>query len=870
MKKRKLPILITVFSLFTVSSAFGQHSKTVVENYLKTTSVLGKNVTNKDFVIASEDESQSLNATVVKIQQTFNAIPIFGNSATLLVRDNTVLNFAGDFTASVSKTTGISQAQTPENILLKVIDNLKIANKQFYKISLAKGDIKTPTLVYYDNGSDLVLSYEMEFYQENSDNLWHIVADAGTGTIYSQDNLTLSCRFGEGTFDRAPVPHDAPLSPKVAFPQTETKKSAPSLLVNNASYRVFPLPVEAPTFGERSLLNNPWDITASSLGWQNDNTTEYTITRGNNAYAYTDENSTNTIGGPSADGGASHIFDFAFDPSNGLDSYKNAAITNLFYVNNKVHDVLYKFGFTETSKNFQAYNFGRGGSQNDYVLAEARDGAGVSDLSLGYYNNANFATPSDGARPRMQMYIWLGAQPYFSFNGPSTVAGTTIPSIGLGYFGPPLWKKAVTEDVAISPILDACTELPAGSLTGKIGIAQRGTCNFILKVKNMENAGAIAAIIFNSPDASSSPGEAVTNMSGDGVTVINIPSVFIPQSRGEAITAMINDGQNVNVTLNLPVRDGSVDNGIISHEYGHGLSNRLTGTSVTCLSSSADKEQMGEGWSDFLALMLTMKADDNADVPRGIGTYATSEPTTGVGIRPAKYSPDMAINNFTYGSTNGMEYTNASGAVVPDVHSIGFVWATILWDLHWKYVEKYGFNNNLTSDPASGSARVFQAVVDGLKLQGCYPTFIMGRDAIIAADQASTGGENKCLIWKTFAKRGVGVNASAGSKTNINDQVEDFTVPAECSLATNEVTAAKGFSIYPNPAKNEFYIDFKNNIIGKVNVEIYDAGGKLVLSQQISPSAKEAVNTQTLQNGLYVVKVSGIGVTYSSKMIISK
>lgn len=85
-----------------------------------------------------------------------------------------------------------------------------------------------------------------------------------------------------------------------------------------------------------------------------------------------------------------------------MESYKNASITNLFYVNNRVHDVLYKFGFTETSKNFQAYNFGKGGSQNDYVLAEARDGAGVADLSLGYYNNANFSTPSDGQKPRMQ------------------------------------------------------------------------------------------------------------------------------------------------------------------------------------------------------------------------------------------------------------------------------------------------------------------------------------------------------------------------------------------------------------------------------------------------------------------------------------
>ncbi|OJX31605.1 MAG: hypothetical protein BGO86_06820 [Chryseobacterium sp. 36-9] len=866
MKKRKLPLIVAVVSLLTVNSVFGQNYKSVIENYLKTS--VGKNAVNKDFLISSEDPSKSLNATVVKIQQTYNGIPVFGNSSTLLIRDNSVLNFTGDFTSSIARSSNISQVQDAATILTKVVENLKLPNAQVYNASLGTGEIKTPALVYYDNGSDLVLSYEIEFYEQKSSNLWHIIADAKTGKIYDQNNLTNSCNFAEEAYGREHNHNGEVLNHTVAYPQNNSNKGI-SLLANNASYRVFPFPVEAPTFGDRSLLTNPWDLSASSLGWQNDNTTEYNITRGNNVHTYLDEGSTNAIGA-SADGGTSHIFDFPFDPANGLESYKNASITNLFYVNNRVHDVLYKFGFTETSKNFQAYNFGKGGSQNDYVLAEARDGAGVADLSLGYYNNANFSTPSDGSKPRMQMYIWLGAQPYFSFNGPSSVAGTSIPSIGLGYFGTPLWKQSVTGDVAISPILDACTALPAGSLTGKIGIAQRGTCNFILKVKNIQDAGAIGAIIYNSPDAATNPGEAISNMSGDGTTPVTIPSVFLPQSRGEAINALINGGQNVNVTLKIPVKDGSLDNGIISHEYGHGLSTRLTGTSVSCLSSSADKEQMGEGWSDFLALMLTMKPTDNASVARGIGTYATDEPTTGDGIRPAKYSPDTSINSYTYGDTNGMEYTNSSGALVPDVHSIGFVWATILWDLHWKYVEKYGFNNDITADANSGSARVFQAVVDGLKLQGCYPTFIMGRDAIIAADQASTGGSNKCLIWNTFAKRGVGVNASAGSKTNINDQVEDFTVPAECALATNEVTAAKGFSIYPNPAKNEFYLNFKNNILGKVNVEIYDASGKLVSNQQIDPSAREAINTQKLPNGAYVVKASGIGLNYSSKMIINK
>ena len=92
-------------------------------------------------------------------------------------------------------------------------------------------------------------------------------------------------------------------------------------------------------------------------------------------------------------------------------------------------------------------------------------------------------------------------------------------------------------------------------------------------------------------------------------------------------------------------RDSDFDNGIIVHEYGHGISNRLTGGRLTtsCLATTYsgggmtfESEQMGEGWSDYYALLLT---DTNTD-GRGIGTYAVYQPTDGQGIRPYRYSTD--------------------------------------------------------------------------------------------------------------------------------------------------------------------------------------------------------------------------------------
>ena len=115
----------------------------------------------------------------------------------------------------------------------------------------------------------------------------------------------------------------------------------------------------------------------------------------------------------------------------------------------------------------------------------------------------------------------------------------------------------------------------------------------------------------------------------------------------------------------------------------------------------------GEGWSDFFALMLTNRPGDNASVPRGIGTFAKNQPIDGIGIRPAKYSPNFNINNYTYAKTNGMHYVNQYGETVPHVHSIGFIWATMLWDLHWNYVEKYGYSSVVTNNMNSGSCLLY-------------------------------------------------------------------------------------------------------------------------------------------------------------------
>ncbi len=82
---------------------------------------------------------------------------------------------------------------------------------------------------------------------------------------------------------------------------------------------------------------------------------------------------------------------------------QRGAVIQMFYVMNRYHDELYKVGFTEQARNFQHDNFGRGGLGADRVRSEGQDSSGS--------NNANFSTPADGGRGRMQMYLWTGPTP---------------------------------------------------------------------------------------------------------------------------------------------------------------------------------------------------------------------------------------------------------------------------------------------------------------------------------------------------------------------------------------------------------------------------------------------------------------------------
>lgn len=871
---KKYQIFLLVFLVMQISiTGFAQENRQIVQSYLekqKTTLGLDNDDVN-NWTITNEVFSKSTGITSVYIQQTYQGIPVHNAVANLAVKNGNVFHFGDRLvrnlknkisgtTPSISPIAAVAQAANQLGLAstggeLQIIDAKNARNVLVSKGGLSFDDIPVE-LVFQPTEDAVKLAWDLSIHTTDGEHWWSVRVDAHNGEIISKNDWIVSCTFPEHSSENRKITS-----------VNSMKQAASSVLFDDgSSYNVFAFPVASPSHGPREILTNPAHDAASPYGWHDTNGTdgpEYTITRGNNVWAQDDFNGDDGTG-YSPDGGASLIFDFPYtNDDEPIAAYEDASITNLFYVNNVMHDVWYTYGFDEASGNFQAMNYSGEGLDDDYVFADAQDGSG--------FNNANFGTPPDGYNPRMQMYLWNPAYAVAPFTINNTpLAGSYVivdNAFEPGHVPLPQFPGVITGDLALAEdsatdITDACTALvnPA-EITGKIAVVRRGSCNFTVKVLNAQNAGAIAVIVVNNEDGAN------VSMSG-AEAAINIPAVFIDMATGEAMIAQM-ASSTVNVTITDPYKqllaqDGSFDNVIIAHEYGHGISTRLTGGAANsdCLSNL---EQMGEGWSDWFGLMLTLQAGEDGTEPRGIGTYAVNQPNDGTGIRPAAYSTNFGINDYTYGDTN-----DATNIAVP--HGMGFVWATMLWDLSWRLIEDHGFDPDLYNG-TGGNNLAMQLVIDGLKLQPCSPGFVNGRDAILAADMAATGGENQCAIWEVFANRGLGYGASQGFPFNRTDQVESFEMPPltvlNCTMSVNHINDQSNLHIYPNPSKGMVNINSTLQNVGEAVFNIYDINGRLVLSQDIDLSNNhQNVDANNLATGVYVVKIVAGENIYTQKLIM--
>ncbi|MGH2664511.1 T9SS-dependent M36 family metallopeptidase [Flavobacterium sp.] len=864
--KKNILFLLLIVSNF----GFSQSSNELIKNYLEANSK-GLKLTQgdvSDWIIESEASSTSTGITSYYVKQRYFGIEIVGAVTNFSVKNQKIINVGNLFLSGLSqKTNTITpkintlEALSKVNKLLNIESRVKPVYEKTgpfkYKITnglLKKDPIKSELVFFPINDTTIRLAWDLNFYSQDYNHLWSLKVDAVNGEILDKRDVVLKCHFET----------DTPACDNNLYHFSVTMFKNPAL-VESGSYRVFPYNIESPNHGSRELINSPYDLTASPFGWHDTNGIdgpEFTITRGNNVWAKEDL-AGNNEGGTSPDGGTGLTFDF---PYGGTDviatNYTDAATTNLFYMCNVMHDILYQYGFNETNGNFQQNNYAKGGDADDSLIADSQDGSGS--------NNANFTTPADGMQPRMQMFLWNRQPPkkLITINSPAELIGqyqandnNFIP----GHADLPLSPNSIISDLVLYDINDGCTAaLNASQLNGKIAVIKRGQCNFVVKVKNAQLAGAIAVIIINNAD-----GQFI--MSGDDAE-ITIPAISITKELGDTLIEKMALG-TVNAALNMPFSgfvnsDSDLANGVIAHEYAHGISTRLTGGPANsfCLQSS---EQMGEGWSDFYALMLQMKGTENGSERKGFGTFLSQESNDGQGIRTFPYSTDMTIDPLTYGDTNGMTFQE-DGETKVNVHSVGAVWASVLWDLAWKYVEKYGYDSNIYTG-TGGNNKIIQLITDALKLQPCNPSFISGRDAILFADKETTGGVNNCLIWEVFARRGLGLNASSGLNSGvaaINDQVEDFTMPPiedNCTSYLNKDT----IMIFPNPVDDLLNVTVYG-YSGNLEVTIFDINGRRVYNENIENfKITKVIDLDKLQRGVYILKLTGNNVNYTKKLFLN-
>jgi large repetitive protein len=507
--------------------------------------------------------------------------------------------------------------------------------------------------------------------------------------------------------------------------------------------------------------------------------TNATTTSGNNAEAFADLDATRTFTPgdvrPVVKSGRvlNYVYDHTLGPID-TPTQSEAAAVNAFFMVNWMHDWYYDSGFTETTGDAQADNFGRGGVAGDPLLVTSQAGANV-----GLRNNADMSTPADGARPRMRMFLWT-AGTLTGLTGPTGTPHTEAFAAGPRNFDLVGDLAFATDGTA--PNDDACEPITS-NVAGKIAVMNfSGVCGSLQTVNNAAAAGAIGVVLVD--PAQDDP------RAFAGSAAANIPGLAMGKTDGAALEAALAAGP---VTIELtsavsgPERDGDLDNTVVGHEWGHYLHHRLA---VCGGSGSQQCAGMSEGWGDFNALMMMAREGDNRDGTYAEGYYALADGVTPdfayFGIRRFPYSRDRTKNDLSFrhiGDENPLPtgMPGHPGGANSEVHNTGEIWASMMWEAF-----------NVVAD-ANGvevaRRRMADYIVAGFLLSPKNASFTEARDAILVAASAMDT-DDMLVMAGAFAGCGNGSCAISPLKTSATNAgvVESGTLAAKLAAGGLSVT----------------------------------------------------------------------------------
>ncbi|MBK8465613.1 MAG: M36 family metallopeptidase [Chloracidobacterium sp.] len=389
----------------------------VLINFLKqNTELVGTNANQIDGLkVFSDYTNPDGNLSFVELNQEINGVPVFrGEVKAGFTRRGEMIRVINNLAPSLdynSLSTDFNDPLAAVRAAAALINNdtsklnLRVNSKESTDIKTVFGtgdSAPTAEKMYFPTEPGVAIpAWRVLIWQPV--NAYYVIVDAATGTMLWRKNIT----------------------------QDQTQSATYSVYANpnamiNVADNPFPL-TPGPTspngsqgaaIGRTSItrIGNEAPYTFNNLGWITDGLNK---TDGNAIQAGLDRDGTDGVDTNSEAAGTSRTFNFSYNPLNpntntgdapipATQTYPGSAfqqgtVTQLFYISNWYHDELYRLGFTEQARNFQNDNFGRGGVGNDRVRGEGQDSSGT--------NNANFSTPADGGRGRMQMYIWTGSNP---------------------------------------------------------------------------------------------------------------------------------------------------------------------------------------------------------------------------------------------------------------------------------------------------------------------------------------------------------------------------------------------------------------------------------------------------------------------------
>ncbi len=779
---------------------------------------------------------------IVGLRQKVGDVDVFhGDIKVLMDRSHNLIAVAGsphpaintraDFSSASSMTAAVAVA-------LRTLYGVELANhlsssREAPRAGFTYFDIAVPAPVdlvmrrparvkpiFYPDGDRLRAAHYVEIQAKlrggvESDAHAFIVDAAGT--ILHRKDLVAHESFNYRVYASPDGrPEDSPLEDWSPHPTGEPNGDGPSKAA-------FPMLIEMEGFN-----HNPDD---QPDPWLPDGAKE---TLGNNVDAFVDWKDPDGLGGPlehrakiSSLNTFDYVHDITLEPLADL-TQSMSAITSLFYLNNWHHDWWYDSGFNEAAGNAQKDNFGRGGAGNDVLLAEAQDAA-----LEGARNNANMSTPLDGESPVMQMYLWSPVREQASVHAePLGQDFAAAP----GRFGP--HKYDTTAPLVLSNDGSAQPEVGCESqqddISGKIVLAHRGGCEIEVVAQNVEAAGGVGLIVVWNGGEAFAPG------SDPATADPQIPALGVATPAGDALEAALGEGP-VSVTLHgdsTTERDGTIDNLIVAHEWGHYIHHRLS----TCGIPQCGAQS--EGWGDYNALMQALREGDDLSGTYAGSQYGTFDTRGYFGLRRAAYTIDKTKNATSFHHIDNSvqnpppPYFEGNGIENAESHNAGEIWATMMWEayigLHMAHEGDLEFEQV--------RRRMGDYVVGGLMMAPPDPTYTEQRDAILAVASAADH-DDFITIAEAFARRGAGTCAVSPDKSDATfaGVVEDF------EIRPNGVIVAADLDDSVMSCDDDHVIDPTET--GKIRIQVRNAGvipmaGATLTLASSSPSLTFAGGTE--------------------------